>query len=211
MKRWVGLLACAIGAGCSASQHRTKQPSGVAAGAYLVRIKSAAIDERRPDGSPWDVTKPDKTMATVGALAGLVVGEPELGASIGEALSDQGGEPLPPTACVRIRALGHTLATAAVESYLPTWDETIGIDSRELSGAESALIWIIDSKSRTLIANGSIDITELLSKRQHMIELNGSAHALEVEVIADSGDGADVATLQEMSRGMSPAMNACDY
>ena len=199
--RYVALVA--VVGGCSARQHGSTATDdhGFTPGLYVLTVKSATIEQRRPDGSPWHETKPDKTMFVVGALAGLAVGQPELGASVGDALSDPGGEPLPPSAYVRIRALGRTLTTQSVEqSYSPTWNETLALDARALSGQESAIIWIIDSTNETLIASGSVSLTELLSKKSSVIELNGSVRGLEVEVVPDSGEGVDDATRQDMMR-----------
>ncbi len=200
--RYVALAAVVIG-GCSARQHGSKASGddGFAPGLYVLTVKSATIEKRRPDGSPWHETKPDKTMFVVGALAGLAVGQPELGASVGDALSDPGGAPLPPSAYVRIRALGRTLTTQAVEqSYSPTWNETLGLDARTLTGPESAIIWVIDSTNETLIASGSASITKLLAKKSSVIELSGSVRGLEVEVVPDSGEGVDDMTRQQMLR-----------
>src|SRR5688572_22759604 len=58
---------------------------------YRVTVVSAAIAATRIDGRPWHTQPPEHTWKVIGAIAGLFVGQPELGMTAGSMFDDQGG------------------------------------------------------------------------------------------------------------------------
>jgi len=63
---------------------------------YSIQFIEASLTSTRPDGSPWHMSRGDNSLALLGGLVGLAIGDPSTGFSIGSALSDPGGDPLAP-------------------------------------------------------------------------------------------------------------------
>ncbi len=200
----VALISSLLAACAQRTPTQTPANNGFVAGVYVVRIKSATIDRLRPEGVPWHISEPDGTMALVGSVAGLVVGQPDLGAAVGEALSDPGGKPVPPSPFVRLRIGEKVWTTAAIDRSLdPAWNETITVDAREFTGDESFLIWVVDEVDGQLIATSNLSALELFGEsKQTVTRFDGAVHTMEVESALLGADGVDAATREDMGRGL---------
>lgn len=161
-------------------------------GVYTIRIKGATIAPRRPDGSPWHVTKADSSAVLVGAAAGLVVGNPELGMEVGGTFADRGGDPLAPLAYVRVKLAGSTFTIPPGErSYSPVWDQPIEIDTRNFFGDELVVIEVVDAVDSGLLAYANVSLSELLATpAQTLTNLEGSVPSLDVEALLQANASA---------------------
>src|SRR3569833_1679053 len=121
----------------------TNETTTMETGTYRVWIKSATIDPRRPDGSPWHLTQPDSTAMILGSAAGVAVGNPEFGTSVGAAFADKGGDPEAPSPYIAIKIAGQTETIAPVgRSYSPTWDQSFVINTMWTSPNERVVIQV---------------------------------------------------------------------
>ena len=144
----------------------TEQQSKAAVGWYELRFGAATIESRRPDGSPWQVTRGDDTAAAIGGIVGFLIGTPELGASIGGQFSIKGGDPLAPRAYVAVKIAGRTYRTMAVDrTYSPKWDDLpIAVDARSLSDTEPVVIQVVDATDDGLLGQAEVTLGDLLSR-----------------------------------------------
>lgn len=119
----------------------------------------------------------------IGGLLGLAVGYPELGLSIGNAMSDPGGEPKAPIPYLEIKVADETYRISAVRrTYAPTWDQPILIDARHRSGEEPAIVQIIDGVDNSVIGQYETTLAKLLSTPAQTITRLGSVMSLDVRV-----------------------------
>jgi hypothetical protein len=178
------LVLVVLALGCGGHQPNTSPRSQTShAVVYTIRIKSATISPRRPDGSPWHVTEADKSALIVGAAAGLAVGNPELGVKVAENFIVAGGDPQAPVPFVRVKLAGTTWTIGPVErSYAPAWNESFAINARELRGDEQVVIQVLDAVDESLIAQGQFTLEQLVSRpAQTLTNLQGSVPSLDVE------------------------------
>jgi hypothetical protein len=183
MKTWVIAAACSV-AGCAARQPvAMNQSPTIEKGWYRVWVRSATIAPRRPDGSPWHLSQADGTALVVGAAAGLLAGNQELGAAITGALGDKGGDPEAPLPYVAVKIAGHTdVITPIGRSYSPTWDQPIVVDTLYTPLTENVVIQVFDAIDGGLIGQTEIRVADLLSRRGWTItRLQGSLASLDIE------------------------------
>lgn len=183
MKSWFLLVGCAI-AGCGSRQAVSKdQAPAIEPGSYRIWIRSATIAPRRPDGSPWHLTQPDNTTTIIGAVAGLAVGNPELGASIGSEFAEKGGDPEAPLPYVAVKIAGQTETIAPVaRSYSPAWEQSFEINTLWVPVDEPVVIQVLDAVDGALIGQTEMRVADLLAKRGRTItNLKGSVASLDVE------------------------------
>lgn len=175
-----GLLATSA---CGGRQHSATR-SSFKPGIYELRIKAATIESRRPDGSPWHISAADHTAEVVGAVAGVVVGNPELGRSVGEAVADKGGQPLAPTPYVVVKIGGSSWTiNANGRSYSPTWDQSVAIATSDFRDDARVVIQVLDADGSELLAQTELPLADLLAHSgQTLTELGGSVRSLDLEV-----------------------------
>ncbi len=156
-----------------------------AGGWYELRFDAAAIESRRPDGSPWHVTRGDDTATAIGGIVGFMIGNPELGANIGGQFSVKGGDPLAPRPYVAVKIAGRTYRTMAVErSYLPKWEELpIAVDARSLSETEPVVIQVVDATDDGLLGQVEVTLGQLTSRSAGTLtNLRGSVPSLDFAI-----------------------------
>jgi hypothetical protein len=183
MKIWCVVVLWVI-ASCGSRQSGLKvQTPNITPGSYRVWIKGATIASRRPDGSPWHRTEADNTSTVIGAAAGLALGNPELGASIGGAFAEKGGEPEAPLAYVAIKIAGETETIAPVaRSYSPTWEQSIVINTVATSVDELVVIQVLDAVDGGLLGQTEMHVADLVGQHgRTMTTLRGSVASLDIE------------------------------
>ena len=180
----IAMLGCAARQQQPASSHEAV----IHQGRYRVWIKGATVAPRRPDGSPWHISEPDDRAVVAGAVAGLAVGNPELGVAVGERLAGTGGDALAPMPFVRVKLAGTTWTIGpATRTYSPTWPDAIAIDAHALRGDEKVVIQVIDAVDEALLAQGQLTVAELVARPgQTLTNLRGSVPSLDVEVTLEN-------------------------
>lgn len=182
----LAVLGGCLAFGCARSHHASVDPMNSArSGRYEVRFGAATIESRRPDGSPWHVTRGDDTAATVGGVVGFLLGHPELGSTVGGIFSEKGGDPLAPQPYVAMRVAGTTYRTMALQrTYAPTWQALpISFDVRMLRDDEPVVIQVLDATDDTLLGQTEMPLRDLLSRSAGTLtDLRGSVLALDVSV-----------------------------
>lgn len=184
--------------GCRPQQSPAPQHPSIHQGVYTITIKSATIAPRRPDGTPWHVSQPDKSALVVAVAAGVAVGNPDLGMKVGEAISEKGGDPLAPIPFVRVKLAGTTWTIAPVgRSYSPAWNESIEINARTLTGDEQVVIQVLDAVDESLLAQGQLRLSQLVARSgQTLTNLQGSVSTLDLEAALHNWlDQVDVETV----------------
>ncbi len=160
--------------------------SNSAVGWYELEFGAATIESRRPDGSPWHVTRGDDTATAIGGIVGFLIGNPELGASIGGQFSVKGGDPLAPRPYVAIKIAGRTYRTMAVErTYSPKWEELpIALDARSLSETEPVVIQVVDATDDGLLGQVEVTLGQLVSRSAGTFTTRGSVPSLDFSIRA---------------------------
>ena len=156
-------------------------------GWYELQFGAATIESRRPDGSPWHVTRGDDTATAIGGILGFLVGNPELGASIGGQFSPKGGDPLAPRPYVAVKIAGRTYRTMAVDrSYSPKWEGLpIAVDPRSLSETEPVVIQVVDATDDGLLGQVEVTLGQLVARSAGTLtKLHGSVPSLDFSIQA---------------------------
>ena len=179
-RAWLIVMA-ALGAACGGSQHpRTEE---IAPGWYAVQLTNARLDARRPDGRPWHASESDRTAVLIGGLIGLAVGHPGIGLSLGEAVSDPGGDPLAPAPFIDLKIEGETYRISPVgRTYAPSWRQPIAIDARRRRGDERTIIQLRDAVDDSVIAQHETTLGELLARPTQTITRLGGVMSLDLAV-----------------------------
>jgi hypothetical protein len=150
---------------------------------YIVQFPAARLSATRPNGTPWHTTSADNSATIIGGLLGLAIGAPEIGLSIGTAMSDPGGEPKAPIPYLDIKIAGETYRIAAVgRTYAPTWTQPIVIDARKRSGDEPVIVQVLDGVDNSVIAQHETTLAALLGSPAQTITNLGSVMTLDVRV-----------------------------
>ena len=163
------------------------QQSNTAVGWYELQFGAATIESRRPDGSPWHVTRGDDTATAIGGIVGFLIGNPELGASIGGQFSVKGGDPLAPRPYVAVKIAGRTYRTMAVDrSYSPKWEGLpIAVDARSLSETEPVVIQVVDATDDGLLGQVEVTLGQLVARSAGTFtNLHGSVPSLDFSIRA---------------------------
>jgi hypothetical protein len=101
----------------------------------------------------------------LGGLLGLAVGYPELGLSIGSAMSNPGGEPKAPIPYIEVKVADETYRISGVSrTYAPRWEQPILIDARARSGDELVIVQILDGVDSSVIAQHETTLARLDSR-----------------------------------------------
>lgn len=160
--------------------------SNNAVGWYELQFSAATIESRRPDGSPWHVTRGDDTATAIGGIVGFLIGNPELGASIGGQFSVKGGDPLAPRPYVAVKIAGRTYRTMAVDrSYSPKWEDPIAVDARSLSETEPVVIQVVDATDDGLLGQVEVTLGQLVSRSAGTLTTqHGSVPSLDFSIRA---------------------------
>jgi len=196
------LVSTFIAVGCAGRQQLSTPNQGPSftPGLYIVRIKAAMIEPRRPDGSPWHVTQPNNAAVVLGAVGGLAIGNPALGMAIGNALAGKGGDPQAPVPYVLVKIAGTTWTIMPTDrSYAPSWDQPIELNARALRGDEQVIIQVIDGIDDALIGQRELTLAELVSRpAQTLTNIRGSVATLDCEAALQYGSGLDDADLGQL-------------
>lgn len=148
---------------------------------YRVTVVSGAIAARRPDGSAWHTSAPDGTWKVIGGLAGLAMGQLELGIAAG-ALFDGKAETFGPAPLVTLSLAGRTYETAALRPTLhPVWDEAIIIDASTSRPDDVVVVMVRDGIDQGVISQHQLTIAELVDRNGHTLPM-GDVAALELRV-----------------------------
>jgi len=173
----IGIVSLACG-----GPQRTR-PSAFTPGWYVVQFTNARLDARRPDGSPWHTTAGDHTALIIGGLIGLAAGYPALGATLGGAASDPGGDPLAPAPFIDLKIEGETYRVSPVDrTYAPTWEQPIAIDARNRRGDERVIVQVRDGVNDFALAQHETTLAALLAEPGQTFTGLGSVMSLDVVV-----------------------------
>lgn len=119
----------------------------------------------------------------IGGLLGLATGYPGFGLSVGNAMSDPGGEPKAPIPYLEVKVGGDTYRISAVSrTYAPTWEQPILIDARNRSGDEPIIVQVLDGVDNSIIAQHETTLARFLSSPTQTITRLGSVMSLDVRV-----------------------------
>ena len=119
----------------------------------------------------------------IGGLLGLATGYPEIGLSIGGAMSNPGGESKAPIPYLEVKVAGETYRISAVgRTYAPNWEQPILVDARNRSGDEPVIVQILDGVDNSVIAQHETTLAKLLSSPTQTITQLGSVMSLDVRV-----------------------------
>jgi hypothetical protein len=102
---WVRLSCAACTHNWDTASPAAGQLAAESTRVYRVTIVGATIDGSRPDGSPWNTKKPNKTWTFIGIAAGLAVGQATIGKEVGSWL-DGDARAYPPAPLVEINVGG---------------------------------------------------------------------------------------------------------
>lgn len=178
-------VGCALGVlGCGATAHAPVQgASAFRPGWYSVRVPSATLIARRPDGSPWHVSAPDNTTMLLGGLLGLAAGSPDIGLAIGQSMSSSGGDPLAPAPFIVLKVEGDTYRIAPVgTTYAPNWTQPIAIDARHRTGEEVVVLQVRDAIDSSVIAQEELPLGQLLGGPGQTLTHIGGIATLDIAV-----------------------------
>jgi hypothetical protein len=183
-----GLLVTAVlalgGLACGGTgQHvRTPHPH-IEPGWYVVPFTGARLEARRPDGRPWHTTAGDKTALVIGGLVGLAAGNPALGLSLGEAISEPGGDPLAPAPFIDLKIDAETYRVSPVgRTYAPTWRQPIAIDARRRRGDERVLVQLRDGVDESTIGQLETTLGALLARPAQTFTGLGAVMSIDLTV-----------------------------
>lgn len=152
---------------------------------YQVQFKSARLDARRADGSPWHTRAPDNTGAVIGGLlVGLATGNPTIGLSVGNALQDGGGDPIAPAPFIDMKIGSETFRVSSVgQTYAPAWDQPIALDVGGRHPSDRVVIQIGDAVDNATIGQVETTIGALLGKSSLTFTNVGQASTLDVTIV----------------------------
>lgn len=152
--------------------------------AYRVTIVGATIEGSRPDGSPWNTTRPDKTWTLIGIAAGLAVGQAAIGREVGSWL-DGDARAFPPAPLVEINVGGAKYETAALEPTLsPEWSQDLLLDLVGRRPTEPMVITVRDGVDGKVVGSTTMTIKALVSTDAHTITNIPSVPSLNLRVPA---------------------------
>lgn len=181
---WV-LLSCAV---CTHNWDAARPAAGQLAAdstrVYRVTIIGATIDGSRPDGSPWNTKKPNKTWTFIGIAAGLAVGQATIGKEVGSWL-DGDAQAYPPAPLVEINVGGAKYETAALEPTLsPEWNQDLLLDLVSRLPTEPVVIIVRDGIDGKVVGSTTMTVEALISRDAHTITNIPSVPSLNLRVAA---------------------------
>lgn len=157
-------IACAMLIGCGHNWAAGVPGKSTSPPAYRLTVVGATIEARRPDGSPWRTSKPDKTMAVLGMAAGIALGQAALGTAVGELLSGE-EHALAPAPFVEINVGGVKYETAALQPTLsPTWNQVLLIDAAGVHSDDVVVISVRDGVDGQTLSTTQLTFSDLVSR-----------------------------------------------
>jgi hypothetical protein len=157
-------LLCVAIAGCAHAPWPGSPDATADATTYRVTVVGATIEARRPDGTPWNVTKPDKTWTIIGSALGLAVGQGALGAAVGDWVAGD-EKNYPPAPLVELNVGGTKYSTVALEPTLsPAWDQDLLLDLKDTRSTDEVVIIVRDGVTGQVVGTTKRTVDALVSR-----------------------------------------------
>lgn len=176
-------LVAGMASGCGGASRGATEPGQMDdAGWHEVRFEAAALPARRASGAPWHSSGGDRSMEILGGLIGLAVGYPEVGATIGAAMTSE-PSPEAPAPMVMLKIGGDEYRIAAIgQTLAPRWRQPMAIAAARYRAETQVVLQVLDALDGGVLGQREMTMAELLVPGSRTLTGVGEVASLDVTV-----------------------------